>query len=356
VFWPGAAAGNLGSLLAVLGYQGLGVLNDPVRAEVATGAGQSQQNMGAGPTTMSTSVQPSSGYTQQAAAETHTASASGVGGSGTAQTALALGEDGTLKATASSSAINLSIGGVIDIGSVTSSATTTSTNAGTPSGSTTIKASHFTIGGQAACLDGQGPHMGDCGQQASPQSVTMANQALKNAGMEIYFTEPRQVKIGTVNYNYAASMLVLWAPPGDVEHDRFTISIGGAAVGMAVSGGAPSAGIPVDLAPFSPASTGGGATGIPASPATPTLALPTIGTTSPALATSKTPTSRRSTGNRQVALSPISVANSHGIGMGWIVLLLIAAVLGAIALPRVPDLLKAAAEPTCPDEHGSRRA
>jgi hypothetical protein len=356
VFWPGGAAGNLGSLLAVLGYQGLGALNDPARTEVTSGAGPTEQNLGSGPTTMSSSVKPSSGHTQEATAETHTAQASGTGGSGTALVAMSLGEDGTLKETATSSATGVSIGGVIDIGSFSSSAALTSTNAGTPTGSTGIKAGHFTIGGQTACLDGSGPHPGACGQQASPAAVAAANQALKAAGMEIYFTEPHQVRIAYTTYTYAASMIIYWAPPGDVEHDTFTITLGGAAVAMAVSGGAPaSAGLPVDLAPFSPPATGGGAASIPASQTAPTLALPTSGTTGPALATSKTPTSRRSTAKQQYSLKPISVASSHGIGAGWIVLLLIAAVLGAVGLPRLPALLTAAAQPVCPEEAAHRR-
>jgi hypothetical protein len=358
VFWPGGAAGNLGSLLAVLGYQGLGALNDPARTEVTSGAGPTEQNLGSGPTTMSSSVKPSSGNTQEATAETHTAQASGTGGSGTALVAMSLGQDGTLKETATSSATGVSIGGVIDIGSFSSSAALTSTNAGTPTGSNGIKAGHFTIGGQTACLDGSGVHAGACGQQASPAAVAAANQALKAAGMQIYFTEPHQVRIAYTTYDYAASMIVYWAPPGDVEHDTFTITLGGAAVAMHVTAGSGLPGLPADLAPFSPVgSGGGGAATIPANQAAPTLALPTgvTGGTAPTLATTRTPSSRRATGNPQVALNPISVASSHGIGAGWIVLLLIAAVLGAVGLPRLPALLSAAARPVCPEEAAHRR-
>jgi hypothetical protein len=358
VLWPGGAAGNLGSLLAILGYPGLNALNDPVRAEVST-SGAPQQNLAAGPASMSASIQAPAGTAQQATADTTVATAGGVGGSGKAHAALSLGDDGTLNATASTSATNLSIGGIIDFGSLSSSATSTSSHAATPASATTISAGRFTIGGQPACLDNTGVHLGKCDNPASSQAVKLANQVLNSAGMQIYFTEPHQLTIANVAYNYAASLLVVWVPPGDPSHDIFTISFGGAAVAMQVSGGEGGATGATDTG-SQPASSAGGVTdNIPANPSAPTLALPTTGATGPSLATTRLPTTRRrGASNPQLALRPVSVSSSHGISGSWIVLLVLAAVLGAVALPRLPALLSAAAQPVCPDEphhdHGNR--
>jgi hypothetical protein len=136
-------------------------------------------------------------------------------------------------------------------------------------------------------------------------------------------------------------MLIVFTPPGDSNHDTITITLGAAAATMIVSG-APSS----PTTPSTGSDTGGSSLG--SNPTTPALQYPTTSpgvsnTPPPVLAAPASPPS-----SGQPVLPPatqLAVATPHGLGVGWILLLAIAALLGAIALPRVPALLRAAVPP-----------
>jgi hypothetical protein len=267
-----------------------------------------------------------------------------------------LSKDGKLVASATNSVSNVDIGGMIHAGLITTSATEQSVGGGTPTLSSTITVNDLTIGGQKAYVDGSGVHMGEPGKPAGSAVVDSVSKGLAGAGMQLYFTEPAKVTIGGVDYDYAPALLVYWAPPGDSNHDVFTLGFGGAAIQMVIAGGeaASSAGStgPVDLGAVGGGSTDTGslpATGtslssVPPSPGSTSLQLPAAaaGTTAP-----------RVLGNSARRLSNGQLVSAHaggGIGGWWFLLLGLAALAGAILAPRVPALLNAKAAPSCANE------
>jgi hypothetical protein len=192
--------------------------------------------------------------------------------------------------------------------------------------------------------------MGEPGKPAGSAAVDGVNKALAGAGMQIYFTVPGKVTIGGVAYDYSASILVYWAPPGDSHDDVFTFSFGGAAIGMVASPGlAASAGAAGDQGV---GGGGGGAllgssaatpVGVPATPSTPALQLPT-----PASGATPTPAVAGRRGSQPLATGQLASAKGPaGIGGWWFVLLAIAALAGIAVLSRLPALLNSAAAPEC---------
>jgi len=360
LYWPGAAGGNLGTLIAVLGGPNVPGLNDPVRAEASTGSTNQAATVAPTGTSMTASVIPESDATQEA-----TSAASWVGaplGQGTSIGAVSaaasqkLSKDGKLVASASNSVGNIDIGGMIHAGLITTSATEQSVGGGTPTLASTMTVSDLTIGGQKAYVDGSGVHMGQPGKPAGSAVVDSVSKGLAGAGMQIYFTEPAKVTIGGVAYDYAPTLLVYWAPPGDSNNDVFTLGFGGAAIQMVISGGeSESAGS------TGPADLGGGAVGggidtgsvsttgtsglstLPSSPGSTSLQLP-------APSTGAAPRVRGNT-TRRLPNGQLASAHSHGgIGGWWFLLLALAALAGAALAPRVPALLTTAAASTCANE------
>ncbi|HEX6394717.1 MAG TPA: hypothetical protein VFZ97_14875 [Acidimicrobiales bacterium] len=363
VVWPGAAAGNAGTLVEVLtGNSSLTALNDPVRAEATSGTPQTQQNTSAPTgTTMSATVQPPVPGDQYAAANSSLGggglgAAGTVGASTSASTIHFDSSTGALTATAQSAASGISIdGGLITIGSLTSSAQGTSDNGAQPqmTGSTLIH--NMTIAGQSAYVDGSGVHLGQPGSPAAPPVQDAVNSALQQAGMQIYSTVPSKVTIGQVDYFDASSLLFYWAPPGDSSHNSFTASVGGAAVSMtaassAFQGGLSSANASSDnTGSFTPAATPATSpdTGTAAAPQ---LSLPTNAT--PALSSQPqiAPPTRSQVNPPTATLASASLPG--GLGVGWIILIALAGLLGAVGLTRVPALMAsstAAGAAGCPN-------
>lgn len=355
LYWPGAAGGNLGGLIAVLGGPAINGLNDPVRAEASTQSTNQQATAAPTGTTMTASVVPEAYATQEASAAASWAGAQlGQGSSVGAVSAMAkhaLGKDGKLVATATNTVKSLDIGGMFHAGLITTSATEQSVGGGAPTRTSTITVHDLTIGGQKAYVDGSGVHMGEPGKPAGSPVVDSVSKGLAGAGMSIYFTEPGKVTIGGVDYDYAPALLVYWAPPGDSNHDVFTFGFGGAAIGMVISGGesASSAGAggtdlgtgggQVDTGAL-PVGGPGAAAAVSSSPGSTTLQLP-------APASSAARSLPRVLGNNRLAS-----ARSHGaIGGWWFLLLALAAVAGAALLSRVPALLSTtSAASTCANE------
>jgi len=352
VAWPGAAGGNLGSLIGVLGGPAVGALNDPVRAEAFNNGGTAQQatSVPSG-TTMSASVVPSAGAVQQADAVT-TTGGMGLGqggslGSSSAKTTITLDQAGKLAANAVSDIDNIDIAGVFKAASLSSSVNEQSVGGSNPTGSSQLAVHDLTIGGQQAYVDGSGVHVGSPGQPPNPVINGIVNKALAGAGMQIYFTSPQQVTIASATYNYAASLLITWVPPSNPHGDSFTFSFGGAAVSMEAGRGL----APLDsgtAAPTSAADAGAGppaalgnGPALPPSPATPVLSLP-----APAA-----PASGPAAPVAQLAApASTTTTGSRGVAAGWFLLLGLAAVAGGVLTTRVPGLLTAGAAARCRDE------
>jgi hypothetical protein len=367
VAWPGAAVGHAGTLLEVLGVaQGQSELNDPVKAEATSGTAQTKQTTStpAG-TQMSATVEPPSPSDQYSNATSSLqrqdlAPAGSVGVSNSSSTIHFEASTGTLTATAQSSASSIILdGGLISIGSVTSIAQGTSDNGGEPqlSGSTAIH--NMTISGVSAYVDGSGVHVGQPGNPAPPPVQDAVNSALQQAGMQIYSTAPTQVTIGQVNYYDASSLLFYWAPPGDSNHNSFTASIGGAGVSMAATSssfegalanlsGSTDTGIPAPT-PVSATSPDTGTA------ATPQLSLPVNATPAVTSQPQIAPPSRSQPSAPSADLASASLPG--GLGAGWFVLIGLAALVGAVALTRVPALLAsstAAGAAGCPNKNRLR--
>ncbi|MBV8162275.1 MAG: hypothetical protein JO265_15255 [Acidimicrobiia bacterium] len=377
LYWPGAAGGNLGSLIAVLGGPAINQLNDPVRAEASTSSTDQQATVAPTGTSMTASVIPDSAdVAQEASSAASWAGAPlGQGSAIGAISALAkqtLGKDGTLTAATSNSVANVDLGGMFHAGLIATSANEQSAAGGTPTLTSTMTVDDLTIGGQKAYVDGSGVHMGQPGKPAGSAVIDGVSKGLSGAGMQIYFTEPAKVTIGGVAYDYAPALLIYWAPPDDTNHDVFTFGFGGAAIQMVISGGdASSTGSPGGSAAASAGGTdlgaggGGAASGslagaapggapIPASPGSTTLQLPsTANGTGAALP--------HVLGNRLQNTASGQLAAAHspgGIGAWWFLLLGLAAVAGAALAPRVPALFRTAAVSTCANERSTpnRRA
>jgi len=357
LYWPGAAGGNLGTLLGVLGYQGFTALNDPVRAEASTSSTNQQATVAPSGTSMTASVIPSADAIQQASsAASWAGSPLGSAGSIGAVSAIAsqtLGKDGKLVASATNSVHDLDLGGMIRAASITTSATEQSVGGGTPSLSSTITVSGLTIGGQKAYVDGSGVHMGEPGKPAGSAVVDSVSKGLAGAGLQIYFTEPAKVTIGGVAYDYAPALLFYWAPPGDTNKDVFTFGFGGASIQMVTAGGdaGSAASGPPDVGGGTLGSgtdtgalgaTAGGLSAVPASPGATSLQLP-------APATGATPRVRGTT--RALPNGRLAAAHSPGgIGAWWWLLLALAALAGAALAPRLPALLTRPSASTCANQ------
>ena len=366
LYWPGAAGGNLGSLINLLIPPGvppppapvLAALNDPVRAEASSTATNQQVTTTPTGTAMTASVIPGPDATQESSSAASWAGAQLAPGTAIgAISAVAnqtLGKDGKLVASATNSVKNVDIGGMFHAGLITTSAAERSVNGGTPTLTSTMTVADLTVGGQKAYVDGSGVHMGEPGKPAGSAVVDGVSKGLAGAGMQIYFTEPAKVTIGGVDYDYAPALLVYWAPPGDTNHDVFTFGFGGAAIQMVISGGeaASSTGSsgPTDLgggAVGSGTDTGSGTSGLPAVPASP-------GSTSLQLPAPSTGATPRVLGNRAQRLPGDRLASAHspgGVGGWWFLLLALAAIAGAALFSRIPALLSTAtAGSTCAHE------
>jgi hypothetical protein len=345
--WPGALAGNAGSLLGVLGYPSINQLNDPVRAEAPSSAGQLHQSLTAGTAAMDAIVDPAGpSATSRSTLGTVSAGLLTLGAASSQSSSKLDPATGIVTSDAFSFASGIDIGGVIKIGSLTSTAHGKSANGiidrNTLTGSTVFQ--DMTIANQHVYVDATGIHAGPAPNPGTGP-LSAINQALKNAGMTLYFSSGQTVEQAGFSYYFPASVLLYWVPPGNSHGDAFTFDLGGAAVSMNIT----SSGLTVPtLAP---------------SVSTPPTVVP-----GPVFASQQFPTPTNTSAPQKLAvpapvLNPssstpealprraqLAVATPHGLGVGWLVLLVLAGLVGAAALPRIPALLRAAG-PTCDGEH-----
>ncbi|MHB1445000.1 MAG: choice-of-anchor P family protein [Acidimicrobiales bacterium] len=364
--WPGSAAGNAGSLIEVLGGpSAAGALNDPVRAQAISGTNQTQQTVStpAG-TVMQAEVASGASGAESATAEGSLAgggfgSGSSVGNSTTSSSLVFDPGAGTLTATAASHVDNVDLAaGLVSIGSVTSSATATSSGAAAPVESGRTNFSNLRIAGQSAYVDGSGVHLGSPGHPTPPAEQQAVDTALAGTGMQIYFTDPHRITEGEVSYYYAGSVLFYWGVPQDPSANTFTYSLGGAAVAMAVTPGSSGATAASPVA--TPPPTGAAGPGVfPSGSASPagatTLSLPTTlpppTASSPGAAISaaigRAPSGTPTRPLGILAAQAAQAGLPGGLGAGWWLMILLGGLLGAVLLPLAPGLFGSAAA-DCP--------
>jgi hypothetical protein len=344
-FWPGVAAGNVGTLAVVLGAPPAAQeTNDPVRAEV-TNTGQNEDtqqtvNTSNG-TTMAATVRSKDNIPYFSNAHTSSSSTAtdlndvGHVDSAVSDSTVQVDDNGLVTVTARSIVQGLDFaGGVFHIGSVTSTATVKS-DGSAPFGQTVF--SGMTIGGQPAYVDSNGVHMGTPDKPANSELGGIANQALANMGMKVYFTEPATIPVGGVKYFYASSVTVFWAPPG--SQNTFNVTLGGAAASLS------GAGQPASLEDQlnNVVSEVGGASGSFDSGSF-------SGPSAPAAIGSTPQTPGRAP---VIAAVPVAVTLPKGLSK-WAFLVAAGLLVGGLALPQVPALFTAAAEPGCERERRLR--
>ncbi|HEV2369393.1 MAG TPA: hypothetical protein VGR90_05925, partial [Acidimicrobiales bacterium] len=124
VFWPGGAAANAGALIVLLGGPSqASAISDPVRAEASTGTSTTQQST----TLPNGTVMSAKASSQGSSAQGQTAGgglgpAGSIGQSTSSSTVTITNSTNTITSLANTNAQNITVGGVIKIGQVTSSA------------------------------------------------------------------------------------------------------------------------------------------------------------------------------------------------------------------------------------------
>ncbi|HZT65064.1 MAG TPA: hypothetical protein VFA11_04675 [Acidimicrobiales bacterium] len=338
-FWPGPAAANAGSLAILLGAPPqVGFVKDPVRAE-ATSAGPTQSSVDT-----PTSKMDASASSNAASSETTVAAAGDPSvvdfTSADSRSNITVNTAGTaVTSKASGTAHDITVaGGLVKIGGVVSSAEATTGQK--PSGATTF--SDVTIAGQRAWIDGSGIHIGSPGALANPLTTDQVNKALAGAGMEMFLVRPHTIVEGQKSQYYAGALVFYWYPPDNNHYNSFTLTVGGASVAVGAGTGGSGLGLSVGGAsPSLPGPTGGGdiAAALPPASSLPAAAAAALG-----VPAAPAPTSQAGAG------VPSSFTGPLGIGAGWILLIVLAAAVGAVALPRLPTLLSAASAAACERE------
>jgi hypothetical protein len=338
VVWPGAAGGHAGSLVQLLGGPSQAeALNDPAKAEAGTGSSVEESSCcpaGVGKQTTA-SVKPP-GPTANT-----DLSGGGIGGGGSVGNSVShaqvtMDANNVLNAVASSAGSGINIADVFKVGSFTSSATATSVDGAPPRLAGTTVYNDVKVAGQEAYVDGKGVHIGKPGKPAGSEALGLVNQALKNFGMTIYYTDSTKITLGATEYFYAGSVIVVWQPPNSGE--TFTVSIGAAAVGVAITPGTP----------ISPLPEIGGTPPIPVSPSTPQASLPTdVAAPAPIASSPAANTISQPAAPKKALVNPVAAVHTSGVPVGAIVALGILGIAAAVAGPRLPGLLSAGWKPGC---------
>ncbi|MCU1601947.1 MAG: hypothetical protein JWO22_2656 [Frankiales bacterium] len=347
VAWPGSLVGNAGSLVLLVqpgAPSQVTALNDPVRAEARSGSASHTATNDSVPGSHMAADATLARTTADAQVDGGAAGSTLGFGSSSSGSVAQLGSS-TAKVTADSTARDVSVAGIVKIGSVVShaEATTDGVNA-TAKGKTTV--SGLTVAGVPVVVDDQGVTVDTQHGAVPPTAVATVNSALASLGMSITLSSATQQKSGgTITYD-AGSLLVFWRTPG--YPSTLTASFGGSHVVAGASASsplvlpplppgltpvvtvptsAPQPASPGVLAPVQPGGTAGGVV-VPVVPG-PTTAPVGDGTT--------------------VALEPVA---SGSTAPTWSVLLaVVGGLLGLAGLWQVPGLLLVEPRPVrCPLE------
>lgn len=241
--WPGPILGNLGTTILVVSDQAppqVTALNDPVRAEARSG-GTQRSTYTQLPGTVLSAAATSDVVTASSQTGTTSLPVATMGSfSGSTRTAFTSATRAVGRATGLVQDLRLA-GGVIRIGSVTSTATATDDGV-TTSGSGSTVVSGMSVAGVPVSVDDKGLHVAATSTPLATQAVSDAVQAL---GLTAVLTRPRVTRsAGAVSVN--AGALVLAYHQGS---SSYALTIGRAAVGLSASRTGPSAGLPLPTLP-----------------------------------------------------------------------------------------------------------
>ncbi len=262
VVWPGALAGNAGTLLLVSGGDQVPpqatMLNSPVRAEARTGDKPTTNSDYPG-ATMKASAEP---YDVRASGEVAQSQALAVGTFGNAvgssRTAVTGAKDAVAEASSRVSDISLAAGAV-KIGAVTSTAKATTDGTKTAVGGSTTT-SGMSIGGVPVTVDEKGISVAGQSNPLGQTASGAVNTVISNLNMKIAVSEPTTTSAnGSTTYN-AGSLVFVWEPqPGTVLSAVFgssTVTVAAAPSLSFDTGDTPAPPLPVDAvdepAPFVP--------------------------------------------------------------------------------------------------------
>jgi hypothetical protein len=339
VVWPGPLVANTGSTTQLLNLglpSSTSDTGDPVRAEARTGTG---------PPTVTNTSYPGASMTATATPGHVEADATVAGANGPVPHTRSgnTETDSVSKLTGPATAIAIAhsivqdvsfAGGVVTMGSVSSTATaTTDGTRATARGGTIV--TDLRIGGQPAYVDQTGVHLGQSGPGAPANSIAaaIANQALTGTGIKLAVSQPStHVQGAQVTYD-AGNFVAFWAPPGDTHGDTFTVTFGGASV---MVGASPSFAGP-SVAPGTGGATGGGAAvGV---------GVPGFGSTSPSGGGTSPPATPNSVSAPPLvggpAALPVVARRSPALPGGLPPIVVILVVFGsgliALGLRRLPD-------------------
>jgi len=357
VAWPGSYGGNAGSLLQVLApqqvavpggpaipipdavqqavYPNLSAANDPVRAEGRCGSAPDGHYDAPG-TNLTAHADPAKTDAVGAVnGAEQPAQNSSYGSTRSHSTSQLVNGGAAGVSDALSAASNVDIGGVIKIGSITSTAHATTDGTTAAAGGKTV-VQNMTVAGQPAYVDDTGFHIGQLGQDPNPVVNQLADNALGGFGFKVYTSTPQLVKKGASASYTAGSLVIIWVPPLNPSRNVFVWTFGGARVSVTSApgvGALASAGgssfTPAPVAAAAPAAPSAApaesvATGAPVAEATPA----TGGTTTPTFA----------------------FAAFHGARGSWLLLALIGTALVAAGLKRTSDDILERAAASCPLE------
>jgi hypothetical protein len=364
IAWPGAYGGNAGSLVLVaLPSQAGGVpipdavkgavdtvspsLQYPIRAEARAGSSPDVSYNQVPGTTLTAHADANDVH---ALADVKGANQPGAATYGNLHSDSSSTLDGnSVKALANSTLQNVSLGaGTIKIQSLVSTATaTTDGSTSSANGGTIVKG--FTVAGQAAYLDQDGLHIGTSNQPANAAASQAANAALAGLGMKVFVSQPHTERdAGSITYT-ASAVVITWVPPSDPSKNVIVLTLGGARVSVAAGAG-------FDTASQSTSDTGGTAAAATDTGGGDTSVLgntaDTGGVTGGAGgAFSGAAANGRSGGQTGQALGGQTIAKTfEGVGAGWLLLGLAAALLLGYGSHRLIADLVDRPPATCPLE------
>lgn len=342
VGWPGGLAGNLGSLAIVMGAPPeASQLNDPIKAE----------NLSSGDkdTVTNTSVP---GVTMTATAtDTKAGAASTIGqdlstpvstfGRVHSESSTALTGVRSGVSTAHSEVQDVTIAGVLHLGTVVSDAKATTDGVkATATGRTTVTGA--SVNGVPVTIDERGITVQAQNVPLPSQATDAVNSALKQAGITVSLSTPVGKPEGAgVVYN-AGSLVVVWAPQAGTT---MSMAVGGAQVAATAEPGyVDNSGTVVDTG----GTTGGttGTTGVPTAVA-PGLSGGSAG--APGLGSDSVPPPATG-GSAPLTAAPASSVKGlpHGLSPWLGVLAVAGAALVMAGLRRLPDNVLVAPASACP--------
>ena len=345
VAWPGVLPGNLGSLLITAGGGNVPpeatALNSPIRAEAHTGDKPVVTDYPPAPA-------PVLAHMKADAQATKVTSEAAIGGlqqptigslgASTSSSTTELTGTSSAQATARSAVQDITIAGVLHIGTVSSEATaTTDGTAAKASGHTVITGA--SVLGIPVSIDENGITVDTQKTPIPSTAIDTVNTALGNLGMKVSLSSPHGTPVGAaVDYDAGVLGLVWTIQPGMIV----SVEIGGAQVSVNSSKG-----FSYTPPPLTGGTTGGFNSGTTGGAVTPPL---TGGTDFPPTGTSGV-TPPTVSGPQAFNPSPAGLSGPfpHGLSPWLGGLVVVGSFLTMAGLRRLPDRVLVASASSCPN-------